>query len=233
VSATTQKRHGADESMQITDGQFVLAELPYSYSALEPAIDAETMKLHHDKHHRAYVDGLNHAVSEAPALSGLTIQDLLREVRQAPSLHRTDIHNMGGGHFNHNFFWSCMSPARAGEMPRSVAKALAAEFGSTENFMERFLAAGVHQFGSGWVWLCVNEAANQGLEIVTFANQDTWVGSPLRGLLTCDVWEHAYYLRYRNRRADWLKQWWQVVDWQGVEERFHNAMDWTAGTESG
>jgi Fe-Mn family superoxide dismutase len=201
------------------DGEFLLDSLPYGVADMEPVIDAKTMALHHDKHHRAYVDGLNAALKSAPNLAGRNLEEVLSQTANAPAEVRAAIHNMGGGHLNHTFFWHCMSPRRGGAIPDSLSRDINSTFGSVNAFMQEFKAAGTRQFGSGWVSLCVRQSPEPHLEIVTFANQDTWVGSPRRALLTCDVWEHAYYLNYRNRRADWLDQWWQVVDWQAVEAR--------------
>ncbi len=202
------------------DGAFLLEDLPYGISDLEPVIDVETMALHHDKHHRAYVDGLNLALKSAPGLADRDLEQVLSNVGGAPAEVRTAILNMGGGHLNHSLFWRCMSPKRGGNIPTSLSKELAAAFGSVDTFMQEFKAGGTRQFGSGWVSLCVNQSGKPRLEIATFANQDTWIGSPRRALLICDVWEHAYYLKYRNRRADWLEHWWQVVDWDAVQARF-------------
>jgi Fe-Mn family superoxide dismutase len=204
------------------DGEFVLEELPYGIADLEPVIDAETMALHHDKHHRAYVDGLNLALKSAPGLAGRDLEDVLANITSAPAAVRVAIHNMGGGHLNHAFFWRCMSPRHGGAIPLSLSRALTAAFGSVDAFMRDFKAAGTRQFGSGWVSLCIDQSSVPRLEIATFANQDTWVGSSRRPLLICDVWEHAYYLKYRNRRAEWLDQWWQVVDWQAMDARYQH-----------
>jgi superoxide dismutase, Fe-Mn family len=212
----------AADALTPVNGQFILPDLPYAVSDLEPVIDAETMLLHHDKHHRAYVDGLNVALQSAPALKELKLEDVLSRAASAPPEVRTAIHNMGGGHLNHSFFWQCMSARHGGAVPAELARALTAAFGSVDAFMREFKSAGTRQFGSGWVSLCITKTAKPRLEIATFANQDTWIDSPRRALLSCDVWEHAYYLKYRNRRADWLDQWWQVVDWQAVEARLHS-----------
>jgi Fe-Mn family superoxide dismutase len=201
------------------DGEFSLDSLPYGVADMEPIIDAETMALHHDKHHRAYVDGLNAALKSAPNLAGRNLEEVLSQSASAPAEVRAAIHNTGGGHLNHTFFWQCMSPRRGCAIPASLSRQINTTFGSVNAFMQEFKAAGTRQFGSGWVSLCVRQGPEPHLEIATFANQDTWIGSPRRPLLTCDVWEHAYYLKYRNRRADWLDQWWQVVDWQAVEAR--------------
>jgi Fe-Mn family superoxide dismutase len=206
------------------NGEFLLDSLPYGLAELEPVIDAETMALHHDKHHRAYVDGLNAALKSAPNLAGRALDDVLSQSSSAPAEVRAAIHNMGGGHLNHAFFWQCMSPRRGGAIPVSLSREINMTFGSVNAFMQEFKLAGTRHLGSGWVSLCVKQGPAPHLEIATFANQDTWIGSPRRALLTCDVWEHAYYLKYRNRRADWLDQWWQVVDWQAVEARLESVV---------
>jgi Fe-Mn family superoxide dismutase len=214
------------------DREFLLDSLPYGVADMEPVIDAETMGLHHDKHHRAYVDGLNAALKSAPNLAGRNLEEVLSELASAPAEVRAAIHNMGGGHLNHTLFWQCMSPRRGGAIPASLSREISTTFGSVNAFMQEFKAAGTRQFGSGWVSLCVGQGPAPHLEIATFANQDTCVGSPRRALLTCDVWEHAYYLKYRNRRADWLDQWWQVVDWQAVEARLERFVEGSPLAES-
>ena len=223
----TDRQHLLDEMDELlpVSGSFRLPALPYGYADLEPVIDGDTMILHHDKHHEAYVEGLNRALASAPSLAGKDLVRLLEDLDAAPPSVRMAIRNMGGGHFNHCFFWRCMNPRRAGSVPGSLRTSLVTTFGSLQGFMDRFAEAGSRHFGSGWVWLCVNTAQGNRLEIVTLPNQDSWIGSPLRGLLTCDLWEHAYYLRYHNRRADWMKEWWQVVDWQAVDERYRAVME--------
>ena len=213
--------------------KFELDPLPYSYADLEPVIDAETMALHHGKHHAAYVAGLNLSLESAPFLAELPLEKVLLNADSAPVATRAAIRNMGGGHFNHAFFWQCMSPKRAAPASGPLATAIMSNFGSWDGFTERFEGAGARHFGSGWVWLCVNTEVGDRLEIATLGNQDTWIGSPFRGLLTCDLWEHAYYLKYRNRRPEWLKQWWQLVDWQGVAKRYESILDTIARDRSG
>jgi Fe-Mn family superoxide dismutase len=201
---------------------FKLPELPYDYGDLEPIIDTETMKLHHDKHHRAYVDGLNEALAKHPGLRGLSVESLLRDRPAVPEDIRVSVHNMGGGHYNHSLFWQCMTPD-AGSVGSDLRKAMDTAFGSLDRFQAAFEAAGLKQFGSGWVYLVANSAHSFGLEIVTLANQDTPLDVRRVPILGCDLWEHAYYLRYHNRRADWLKAWWQVVDWQAAGARLEDA----------
>jgi Fe-Mn family superoxide dismutase len=200
---------------------FELPELPYGYDDLEPIVDTETMKLHHDKHHRAYVDGLNEALAKHPNWRGSKLETLLRERGKLPEDIRTSVRNMGGGHYNHTLFWNCMTP-QGGSVSAEVRDALGKAFGSFDKFQGAFEAAGAKQFGSGWVYLVVN-ASGSNMEIVTLPNQDTPIEMGRQPLLACDLWEHAYYLKYRNRRADWLKAWWQVVDWQAVGARLDRA----------
>ncbi|WP_298089800.1 superoxide dismutase [uncultured Sphingomonas sp.] len=206
---------------------FTLAPLPYPATALEPVIDGETMTLHHDRHHRAYVDALNKAVAADPALSGRSLEQLLAQAGSAPAAVRDN----AGGHWNHGFFWKTMAPAGAGGVPSpELARAIDAAFGSMERMKTAFKAAGTGRFGSGWVWLIVD--ADGRLAITSTPNQDNPLmdvaairGTPLLGN---DVWEHAYYLKHRNRRAEYLDTWWQVVDWKTVSERFAETMDRTA-----
>ena len=198
---------------------FEVAPLPYDYAALEPHIDAQTMKLHHDKHHQAYVDNLNKAVDADPTLQGKSLEDILASVGSAPAVVR----NNGGGHWNHSLFWEIMGPS-GGQPAGELADAITSKFGSFDTLQEQFNTAGLGRFGSGWVWLIA--VPGQGLEVVSTPNQDNPLmdiaekkGTPILGN---DVWEHAYYLNYQNRRADYLKAWWNVVNWDKVQERFAN-----------
>ncbi|SMO45018.1 superoxide dismutase [Paracoccus laeviglucosivorans] len=199
--------------------EFALPELPYSVDALEPAISAATMELHHGKHHQAYVDNLNKALAEEGAPTGKSIEELVA----AAGTYTPAIRNNAGGHWNHTFFWESMAPAdQRGEMSEELSQAITEEFGSVEEFQAAFEKAGAARFGSGWVWLIVN-GDNQ-LEITSTPNQDNPLmdvaetsGTPLLGN---DVWEHAYYLTYQNRRPEYLAAWWDVVNWTKVSERF-------------
>jgi len=195
---------------------FSVPDLPYAYDALAPTIDEATMKLHHDKHHQAYVDKLNDAVAANAELGGKSLEDLVR----AASSHPPVIRNNGGGHWNHCFFWESMVPG-GGQPEGELAQAIDASFGSLEALKEKFNAAGVGQFGSGWVWLVARERG--ALEIVATPNQDNPLMDVVAGnstpILGNDVWEHAYYLTYNNRRADYLKAWWDVVNWDKAAER--------------
>lgn len=204
---------------------FTLPPLGYGYDALEPVIDTETMTIHHSKHHQAYVDNLNKAVAADPALAGQSLDQLVARAGTLPAAVR----NNAGGHWNHTFFWQTMAPvAQVGAISPALAAAIDAQFGSLEKFKAAFKAAGTARFGSGWVWLIVG--ADGKLAIISTPNQDNPLmdaaevkGAPVLGN---DVWEHAYYLKYQNRRGDYLDGWWRVVDWGKVSERYAAA---TAG----
>ncbi len=190
--------------------------LPYAYDALEPHIDAETMTLHHDKHHQAYVDKVNAAL-EGTDLADKPIEEVIRDLDSVPADKRGPVRNNGGGHLNHTMFWESMSPDGGGEPSGELGEAITAAFGSFESFKEQFEAAGVGQFGSGWAWLVLDGGE---LKITSTANQDNPVSSGQTPLVGNDVWEHAYYVTYRNRRPDYLKAWWNVVNWDVVAERY-------------
>ena len=196
---------------------FSLPPLPYAHSALAPVIDQQTMKLHHGKHHQAYVDKLNEAVSGDPALAGRELEDLLRRASTLPDAVR----NNGGGHWNHSFFWETMAPPGGPEPVGELRDAITDKWGSLGAFQVKFDAAGTGRFGSGWVWLVAVEGG--GLEISTTPNQDNPLMdvAEVRGtpIIANDLWEHAYYLTYQNRRADYLKAWWQLVDWTKASQR--------------
>ncbi|MBF2097446.1 MAG: superoxide dismutase [Gloeomargaritaceae cyanobacterium C42_A2020_066] len=208
----------ADAQAQTADGPFTLPPLPYAYDALEPWIDARTMTIHHDKHHAAYVANLNRAISAYPELTRLSLEDLLRRLDRLPTEIQRTVRNNGGGHANHSLFWEIMSP-QGGDEPKGVlAEAIDRQFGSFPAFQDQFEAAGLGVFGSGWVWLV--STPQKTLEIVTTANQDSPISQGKTPLLGNDLWEHAYYLNYQNRRADYLKAWWQVVNWPAVSQRW-------------
>ena len=197
---------------------FTLPPLPYAAAALAPVIDEKTMTIHHTKHHQAYIDKLNAAVAAEPSLAGKTVEALLANLDAIPEAVRTAVRNHGGGHANHTLFWTVMRPPREGNQPTGkLAEAIAAKFGSVEKFQELFSAAAAGQFGSGWAWLAKGP---DGLEILATANQDTPLSQGKAPLLGLDVWEHAYYLAYQNRRPDYIKAWWQVVNWDEVAKRF-------------
>ena len=201
---------------------FSLAPLPYSYDALAPAIDEQTMRIHHGRHHQAYVDNLNKAVAAAPALAGLSLETLMAQISKAGDAVR----NNGGGHWNHTFFWQSMTrPGQGGSPSPDLLAAINRDFGSLDQFKAAFKAAGLGRFGSGWAWLIVTTDGK--LKITSTPNQDNPLmdivadrGQPILGN---DVWEHAYYLQYQNRRGDYLDAWWQVVDWSTISRRYADA----------
>jgi Fe-Mn family superoxide dismutase len=194
---------------------FSVPPLPYAYDALEPHIDAKTMEIHHDKHHQAYVDKLNAAV-EGTELADKPLEELLADIDALPADKQGPIRNNGGGHYNHSLFWPSLSPDGGGEPTGEVAAKIDEAFGSFDAFKTQFQDAGVARFGSGWVWLVTSDA---GFEIVTTPNQDTPLPDGKRPLLGNDVWEHAYYLQYQNRRPAYLEAFWNVVDWDVVGRR--------------
>jgi Fe-Mn family superoxide dismutase len=195
---------------------FELAPLPYAYEALEPYIDAQTMHLHHDKHHQAYTDNFNAAIEKAPELKNKSAEDILRNLNAVPEAVRTAVRNHGGGYVNHNLFWSIMGP-KGGAPEGAIASAIKDTFGDLSQLQEKFNDAGTKQFGSGWVWLV---QGNNGVQIITTANQDSPLSQGLVPIIANDVWEHAYYLKYQNRRAEYLKAWWNVVNWAAVNKRY-------------
>lgn len=199
---------------------FTVPKLDYDYDALAPTISAKIMELHHDKHHQAYVDKLNAAVEQTHELQGKGLLELLRGLDTVPEAVRTAVRNQGGGHYNHSLFWKMMAPGAGGEPSGDLAKALANKYGNFQKFTEEFEAKAGSVFGSGWAWLMPD------MTIMTTPNQDNPVmtGSP-SPLLGVDVWEHAYYLDYLNKRPDYLKAWWNVVNWRYVEERFASKTD--------
>lgn len=197
---------------------YQLAPLPYDYAALEPFIDRQTMELHHDKHHAAYVNNLNAALEKYPDLQHRSPEQLITDLNAVPEAIRATVRNNGGGHVNHTMFWESMAPNAGGEPTGAIAEAIQSTFGDFENFKRQFVEAGVKQFGSGWVWLVLNPENK--LQIVTTPNQDNPISTGSQPLLGNDVWEHAYYLTYQNRRPDYLNAWWNVVNWAEVDRRF-------------
>ena len=198
---------------------FELPSLPYATDALEPHIDAATMGIHHGKHHAAYVGNLNNALASHPELAGLSLDELLADNCAAvPESIRTAVRNNAGGHANHSLFWTLMGPGGGGEPGGALADAINSTFGSLAQFQQAVSGAGVGRFGSGWAWLVKN--ASGSLEVLSTANQDSPIMAGQVPLLGVDVWEHAYYLRYQNRRPDYIKAWWNVVNWDAVAERF-------------
>jgi Fe-Mn family superoxide dismutase len=197
---------------------FELPPLPYAYDALEPTIDKETMTLHHDKHHKAYTDNFNKAIDADPSLAGKTVEEIFTRIEGKPPLLR----NNAGGYWNHDFFWKTMAPNAGGAPTGDLAAAIDETFGSFDEFKDKFNAGGLGQFGSGWVWLIVDAGGK--LQIVSTPNQDNPLMdvAPVKGtpILGNDVWEHAYYITYRNDRGAYLKAWWNVVNWDVVAERY-------------
>jgi superoxide dismutase, Fe-Mn family len=200
---------------------FSVPALPYGYDALEPHIDKETMTLHHDKHHAAYVNNLNAAIEKHPELGGKSAEDLIRDLAAVPEDIRAAVRNNGGGHVNHSMFWAIMGPGAGGAPSGRIGDAIKSTFGDFEAFKKQFNDAGVKQFGSGWVWL-VRTAAGK-LEVVSTPNQDNPMSSGSTPIFGNDVWEHAYYLKYQNRRPDYLAAWWNVVRWDAINQRFDAA----------
>jgi Fe-Mn family superoxide dismutase len=190
--------------------------LPYDYDALEPHIDEATMKVHHDKHHQAYVDKANDALAGTD-FDGKPIEEVLKDLDSLPSDKQTAVRNNGGGHYNHGLFWESMSPDGGGEPAGALAEAIASAFGSFDDFKTKVKETGVGQFGSGWAWL-VHDGS--GLAVVGSPNQDNPISQGQTPLLGVDVWEHAYYLKYQNKRPDYIEAWWNVVDWGKVAERY-------------
>ena len=203
---------------------YELPPLTYPNNALEPHVDARTMEIHHDKHHQAYITNANNALKDHPELLAKPVNELIADLSAVPEAIRTAVRNNAGGHANHTFFWTIMGPNAGGEPKGQLAEAIKAKFGSFDAFKEAFEKAGATRFGSGWAWLVVNKAGD--LEVVSTANQD----SPLMGkavagvegtpVIGCDVWEHAYYLNYQNRRPDYLKAWWNTVNWDQAEKNY-------------
>jgi Fe-Mn family superoxide dismutase len=195
---------------------YTVPPLPYPYDALEPHIDKLTMEIHHDKHHQAYVDNANAAL-EGTSMADAPVEDVLRSLSQLPEEVRTKARNNVGGHYNHSLFWESMGPDGGGEPDGELAQAITQAFGSFDDFKAKMKAAGVGQFGSGWAWL-VHDGS--GLAVVSTPNQDNPISDGKTPLLGVDVWEHAYYLNYQNRRPDYLDAWWNTVNWEKVAERF-------------
>src|SRR4051794_24618396 len=196
---------------------FSVPPLPYDYAALEPYIDEQTMRIHHDKHHAAYVNNLNAALEQAPDLQSKSVEELISNLDSVPEGIRTAVRNNGGGHANHTLFWEILGPNAGGEPTGALADAINASFGSFAAFKEQFAKAATTRFGSGWAWLVSNGGK---LEITSTPNQDTPVMEGRTPLLGLDVWEHAYYLKYQNRRPDYIAAWWNAVNWNAVGERF-------------
>lgn len=211
--------------------KFILPKLQYPYDALEPYIDARTMEIHHAKHHQAYVDKLNATLEKYEKLQEKSLEELLENLDALPAEIRMAVRNHGGGHYNHSLFWNIMAPPSGktaeskggGELTGKLAEAIEKSFGSFSNFREEFAKAALGIFGSGWAWVAINEKLkieNGKLAIITTPNQDTPLATGHAPILGLDVWEHAYYLKYENRRPEYVEAWWRVVNWQEVENRY-------------
>jgi len=199
---------------------FTLPPLPYDPSALEPHIDAQTMQIHHGKHHQAYVNNLNAAIEKAPELGSKSLDDLMRTIEKVPDAVRTAVRNNGGGHWNHSMFWQVMGPKAGGEPSGAVGDAIRKSFGDFAKMREQFGQAATTRFGSGWAWLVRD---GDKLTIQSTPNQDNPLMEGKQAILGLDVWEHAYYLKYQNRRPDYIQAWWNVVNWSEVEKRWGSA----------
>ena len=200
---------------------FSLPDLPYDYNALEPHIDEQTMRIHHDKHHAAYVSNLNAALEKHPEIDAGSIEDLLRRFDRIPQDISTAVRNNGGGHANHSLFWQVMSPDGGGEPTGALADEIRSRFGGVDQFKEQFSNAAKGRFGSGWAWLIVDESRN--LRIIDTQNQDSPLMEGYTPILGLDVWEHSYYLNYQNRRPDYVQAWWNTVNWPEVARRYEQA----------
>lgn len=197
-----------------------LPNLPYAYDALEPHFDKETMNIHHTKHHNTYITNLNAALEGHAELADKSVEELVANLKEVPEAIRTAVRNNGGGHANHTFFWTILSPNGGGQPVGELATAIEAKFGSFDAFKEEFAKAGATRFGSGWAWLVVN---NGELEVTSTPNQDSPITEGKTPVIGLDVWEHAYYLNYQNRRPDYIGAFWNVVDWNAAEKRYQEA----------
>ena len=200
---------------------FEVPALPYDYNALEPYIDEETMHLHHDKHHQAYVTNLNNAIQGQSQLESMAVEDLVRNITQVPESIRTAVRNNAGGHVNHSMFWRIMKPNGGGQPTGPLGDAINQTFGSFDQFKTQFNDAGAKRFGSGWAWLVMDQAGK--LSVISTANQDSPLMDGLSPIMGNDVWEHAYYLKYQNRRPEYLAAWWNVVNWDEIARRYDQA----------
>jgi Fe-Mn family superoxide dismutase len=199
-----------------------LPKLTFAYDALEPHVDARTMEIHYTKHHQTYVDKLNAALEKYPELQALTVEELLQDMSKVPAEIKTAVQNHGGGHANHSLFWSILTPDSSGKPSGELADALSKTFGEFTKFTEKFNAAATNRFGSGWAWLVVKK--DKSLAVISTANQDSPIMDGHVPVLGLDVWEHAYYLKYQNRRPEYIAAFWNVIKWQEVEKRFTEAM---------
>ncbi|CAN5283554.1 superoxide dismutase [soil metagenome] len=201
---------------------YTLPKLPYEYNALEPSIDSKTMEIHYTKHHQAYIDKLNAAVEKYPELATKSVEDLVRGINEVPAEIKTAVQNHGGGHANHSLFWTIMAPNAGGVATGKVAEAITQKWGTFDKFAEEFNAAATTRFGSGWAWLVVGQ--DKVITIISTANQDSPLMDGHTPILGLDVWEHAYYLNYQNKRPDYIKAFWNVINWTEVERRYTEAM---------
>lgn len=199
-----------------------LPNLPYPHDALEPYIDAQTMQIHHGKHHATYVNNLNAALEKYPELQNKSVEELLKDINSVPEDIRTAVRNNGGGHHNHSLFWRIMGPNKGGEPTGALADAINKAFGSFAAFKEEFTKAATTRFGSGWAWLVVDKDGN--LKVISTPNQDSPLMEGLTPILGLDVWEHAYYLKYQNRRPEYIENFWNVVNWAAVKEHYDKAV---------
>ena len=200
---------------------FEVPPLPYGYDALEPYIDTQTMQLHHDKHHAAYVNNLNAALKDQAQFASMNVDELMRHINDVPESIRTAVRNNGGGHSNHSMFWQIMGPKAGGAPTGDLASAINSTFGSFDAFKAAFNDAGAKRFGSGWAWLILDQSGK--LQVISTANQDSPLMDGNYPIMGNDVWEHAYYLKYQNRRPDYLAAWWNVVNWNVIAQRYAQA----------
>jgi Fe-Mn family superoxide dismutase len=219
--ALAQNAPSAKQANPAKMGAIELPPLPYDYQALEPYIDESTMRFHHDKHHAAYVKNLNAALDKYPALKSRSVEDLLRDLNSVPEDIRTTVRNNGGGHVNHSMFWRIMKPNGGGEPTGAIASAIEENFGNFANLKKEFNAAGASRFGSGWAWLVFTKDGR--LAVTSTPNQDTPLSEGNYPIIGNDVWEHAYYLKYQNRRGDYLDAWWNLVNWDEINARYTEA----------
>ncbi|WP_084767093.1 superoxide dismutase [Clostridium nigeriense] len=208
------------KSNNLGDTQFELKPLPYAYDALEPYIDKETMMLHHDKHEKAYLDNLNKAISKYPELYKKGLEGILKDLNSIPEEVRETIKNNAGGVYNHDFFWSIMSPEKDQIPSEELLKAINKDFGSLDSFKTKFTEAALGRFGSGWAWLVKDTKGN--LSVISTPNQDSPISKGLIPILGIDVWEHAYYLKYQNRRGEYIDNWWHLINWKQAETYFNS-----------
>src|SRR5436305_13932818 len=218
TSAKNKTCRAAQFDLTVKIMAYELPKLPYPYDALEPHIDARTMEIHHTKHHQTYITNVNNALKDQPALAKKSVEDLIRDLNAVPENIRTAVRNNGGGHANHSFFWKIMGSGKGGEPKGKLADDIKSTFGSFDQFKEKLAAAAVGRFGSGWAWLIKNKSGKR--EVISTANQDSPLMDGNTPILGVDVWEHAYYLNYQNRRPDYIKAWWNVVNWDEVAKNY-------------